>query len=110
MDSGEPLGGKSALLDQIREGAALKRVEQNNKPAASSGGRDALLDQIRQGIQLKNVPDNTDSATPTSGPSGDIVGALMHVMEKRSKAIHSSDDDEDDDDVEDFEDEDEWED
>uniref|UniRef100_A0A8C2GQA9 WASP like actin nucleation promoting factor b n=1 Tax=Cyprinus carpio TaxID=7962 RepID=A0A8C2GQA9_CYPCA len=109
-DSGEVPGGKSALLNQIREGAQLKKVDQNNKPPVSSGGRGALLDQIRQGIQLKNVPDTTEPATPTSAPSAGIVGALMEVMQKRSKAIHSSDDDDDDDDVEDFEDEDEWDD
>ncbi|XP_016302881.1 neural Wiskott-Aldrich syndrome protein-like [Sinocyclocheilus anshuiensis] len=114
-DLGEAPGGKSALLNQIREGAQLKKVDQNNKPPVSGGGgggggRGALLDQIRQGIQLKNVPDTTDSAPPTSAPSSGIVGALMEVMQKRSKAIHSSDEDDDDDDVEDFEDEDEWDD
>ncbi|XP_059360759.1 actin nucleation-promoting factor WASL-like isoform X3 [Carassius carassius] len=106
-DSGEVQGGKSALLSQIRDGAQLKKVDQNNKPPVSDGGRNSLLDQIRQGIQLKNVQETTDSATPTSAPSSGIVGALMEVMQKRSKAIHSSDDDDDDDD-EDFEDEDEW--
>uniref|UniRef100_A0A673G164 Neural Wiskott-Aldrich syndrome protein-like n=1 Tax=Sinocyclocheilus rhinocerous TaxID=307959 RepID=A0A673G164_9TELE len=112
-DLGEAPGGKSALLNQIREGAQLKKVDQNNKPPVSGGGgggRGALLDQIRQGIQLKNVPDTTDSAPPTSAPSSGIVGALMEVMQKRSKAIHSSDEDDDDDDAEDFEDEDEWDD
>uniref|UniRef100_A0A672P4J2 WASP like actin nucleation promoting factor b n=1 Tax=Sinocyclocheilus grahami TaxID=75366 RepID=A0A672P4J2_SINGR len=89
-DSGELPGGKSALLNQIRGGAQLKKVDQNNKPPASSGGRDSLLDQIRQGIHLKNVPDTTDLAPPTSAPSSGIVGALMEVMQKRSKAIHSS--------------------
>ncbi|TRY68108.1 hypothetical protein DNTS_034738, partial [Danionella cerebrum] len=79
-------GGKSALLEQIREGAQLKRVEQNNKSPTDSGGRGALLDQIRQGIQLKNA------------------------MKERSKVIHSSDDDDDDDEVDDFEDGDEWDD
>ncbi|XP_016125800.1 neural Wiskott-Aldrich syndrome protein-like isoform X2 [Sinocyclocheilus grahami] len=57
-DLGEAPGGKSALLNQIREGAQLKKVDQNNKPPVSGGGgggRGALLDQIRQGIQLKNV-------------------------------------------------------
>lgn len=34
----------------------------------------------------------------------------MEVMQKRSKAIHSSDEDEDEDDEEDFEDDDEWDD
>ncbi len=54
-DSGEVLGGKSALLGQIREGAQLKKVDQNNKPPVTGGGRNALLDQIREGIHLKNV-------------------------------------------------------
>ncbi|KAG5845932.1 hypothetical protein ANANG_G00144420 [Anguilla anguilla] len=105
-----PRAGKSALLDQIRGGANLKKVDQGSRPA-SGVGRNALLDQIRQGIQLKNVPDTPDSsAPPTAAPSAGIVGALMEVMQKRSKAIHSSDEDEDDEDDEDFEDEDEWED
>uniref|UniRef100_A0A8C1UPJ2 WASP like actin nucleation promoting factor a n=1 Tax=Cyprinus carpio TaxID=7962 RepID=A0A8C1UPJ2_CYPCA len=103
-----PMGGKSALLEQIKEGTQLKKVEQNNRPVSSTG-RDALLDQIRQGIQLKTVSDN-DSGPPTPAQSAGIVGALMEVMQKRSKAIHSSDEDEDDEDEEDFEDDDEWDD
>lgn len=96
-------------MDQIREGAQLKKVEQNSRPVSCSG-RDALLDQIRQGIQLKSVSDGQESAPPTPAPTSGIVGALMEVMQKRSKAIHSSDEDEDEDDEEDFEDDDEWDD
>ncbi|XP_066543226.1 WASP like actin nucleation promoting factor a isoform X2 [Amia ocellicauda] len=108
-DLQSPLGGKSALLDQIREGTQLKKVEQNNRPV-SNVGRDALLDQIRQGIQLKTVADGPDSAPSTPGPTAGIVGALMEVMQKRSKAIHSSDEDDDDDEEEDFDEDDEWDD
>ncbi|KAM9807591.1 WASP like actin nucleation promoting factor a [Neosynchiropus ocellatus] len=104
------LGGKSALLEQIRGGTQLKKVEQNNREPASSTGRDALLDQIRQGIQLKTVSDHPESGPPTPAPTAGIVGALMEVMQKRSKAIHSSDDEDDDEEDEDFEDDDEWED
>ncbi|XP_049578389.1 WASP like actin nucleation promoting factor a [Syngnathus scovelli] len=102
--------GKSALLEQIRGGAQLKKVEQNHRepPAGGSGGRDALLDQIRQGIQLKTVSDHQESGPPA--PAAGIVGALMEVMQKRSKAIHSSDDEDDDDEDEDFEEDDEWDD
>ncbi|XP_056137991.1 WASP like actin nucleation promoting factor a [Lampris incognitus] len=110
---GEPGQGesnKSALLEQIRGGTQLKKVDQNNRPPASSASRDALLDQIRQGIQLKTVLDHPDSGPPTPAPSSGIVGALMEVMQKRSKAIHSSDEDEDDEDDEDFEEDDEWDD
>ncbi|XP_029288934.1 WASP like actin nucleation promoting factor a isoform X1 [Cottoperca gobio] len=110
-DSPHSPSGKTALLDQIRGGTQLKKVEQNNRAPASGVGRDALLDQIRHGIQLKTVPDQPESGPITSStPNAGIVGALMEVMQKRSKAIHSSDEDEDDDEDEDFEDDDEWDD
>ncbi|CAG01070.1 unnamed protein product, partial [Tetraodon nigroviridis] len=81
--------GTSALLDQIRGGAQLRRVEQQRRAAAAGGGgREALLGQIRQGVQLKPVLDHGDSAPPPPPPA-DIVGALMEVMQKRSRAIHS---------------------
>ncbi|XP_072311020.1 WASP like actin nucleation promoting factor b isoform X2 [Eucyclogobius newberryi] len=109
MESNGGGEGKTALLSQIREGAQLKKVEQKERPT-STVGRDALLDQIRQGIQLKPKGENADSAPAAPAPSAGIVGALMEVMQKRSKAIHSSDEDDDDDEEEDFDDEDEWED
>ncbi|XP_017350337.1 WASP like actin nucleation promoting factor b [Ictalurus punctatus] len=109
---GSDSGGRSALLDQIKGGAALKKVEQGGKSVTDGGGdggRGSLLDQIRQGIQLKTVTEGSDPAPASPAPSAGIVGALMEVMQKRSKAIHSSDED-DDDDEDDFEDEEEWED
>uniref|UniRef100_A0A8C6VME0 WASP like actin nucleation promoting factor n=1 Tax=Naja naja TaxID=35670 RepID=A0A8C6VME0_NAJNA len=84
-----PSANKAALLDQIREGAQLKKVEQNSRPVSCTG-RDALLDQIRQGIQLKSVTDGQETVAATPAPTSGIVGALMEVMQKRSKAIHSS--------------------
>lgn len=36
------------------------------------------------------VSDGQESAPPTPAPTSGIVGALMEVMQKRSKAIHSS--------------------
>lgn len=47
--------GTSALLEQIRGGAQLKKVEQNQRVVAGGEGREALLGQIRQGVQLKPV-------------------------------------------------------
>uniref|UniRef100_A0AAQ4PSG5 WASP like actin nucleation promoting factor a n=1 Tax=Gasterosteus aculeatus aculeatus TaxID=481459 RepID=A0AAQ4PSG5_GASAC len=103
-------GGKSALLEQIRGGAQLKKVEPIERAPATGVKRDALLDQIRQGIQLKTVPDHPESGPPAPGPTAGIVGALMEVMDQRREAIHSSDEDEDDDEDEDFDDDEEWED
>ncbi|XP_011605399.1 WASP like actin nucleation promoting factor a isoform X1 [Takifugu rubripes] len=101
--------GSLALLEQIRGGTQLKKVEQSQRALTGGEGRDALLGQIRQGIQLKPVSDHSESGPPPV-PAADIVGALMEVMQKRSKAIHSSDEDDVDDDDEDFEEDDEWDD
>ncbi|XP_053481192.1 actin nucleation-promoting factor WAS [Ictalurus furcatus] len=84
----------------------LERGPPPPKASSEGGGRGALLDQIRVGTKLKTVtasPDPPPSATLDTGEG--IVGALMMVMQKRSKVIHSSDegdefDDEDDDDDE----------
>ncbi|EHB09438.1 Wiskott-Aldrich syndrome protein [Heterocephalus glaber] len=64
---------------------------------APGGGRGALLDQIRQGIQLNKTPGAMESSAlqPPPQSSEGLVGALMHVMQKRSRAIHSSDEGED---------------
>lgn len=79
-------------------------------PASFSGdSRGALLDQIRSGKKLRNVTECVDQAPPPSPASGEgIVGALMMAMQKRSKVIHSSDEDEDI--ADDDDDEDEWDD
>lgn len=47
-----------------------------------------LIDLIS--FSLVKVSDSTDSGPPTPAPASGIVGALMEVMQKRSKAIHSS--------------------
>uniref|UniRef100_A0A3P8TXU4 WASP actin nucleation promoting factor a n=1 Tax=Amphiprion percula TaxID=161767 RepID=A0A3P8TXU4_AMPPE len=82
-------------------------------PPPSVGGGDsrgALLDQIRLGKKLRNVTDTPDSAPPTPSESGEgIVGALMMVMQKRSKVIHSSGESEDEG-GDDDDDDDEWDD
>ncbi|KAM9351256.1 WASP actin nucleation promoting factor b [Symphorus nematophorus] len=79
-------------------------------PSAPSNSRGALLDQIRLGKKLRNVTDIPEAtpATPTESGEG-IVGALMMVMQKRSKVIHSSDESEEEGGDED-DDDDEWDD
>ncbi|KAF7662775.1 hypothetical protein LDENG_00227840 [Lucifuga dentata] len=73
-------------------------------------GRGALLDQIRLGKKLRNVTECPDPSPPVPAASGEgIVGALMMVMQKRSKVIHSSDESEDEG-GDDEDDEDEWDD
>ncbi|KAM8986016.1 actin nucleation-promoting factor WAS-like [Ara ararauna] len=81
-------------------------------PATSGGGpapplvRGALLDQIRQGVTLNKTPECPESSSAGAGMGG-LVGALMDVMQKRSRAIHSSDEGEE---LVEEDEEDEWDD
>ncbi|XP_061759620.1 actin nucleation-promoting factor WAS-like isoform X1 [Nerophis ophidion] len=78
--------------------------------SVKADSRGALLDQIRGGKKLRNVTECQDVAPLTPAESGEgIVGALMMVMQKRSKVIHSSDESEDEG-GDDDEDDDEWDD
>nr|XP_033779392.1 wiskott-Aldrich syndrome protein [Geotrypetes seraphini] len=78
------------------------------QPTPPPKGRGALLDQIRQGISLNKVADTAETPASPAESSEGLVGALMHVMQKRCKAIHSSDEGEDEE--ADDDDDDEWDD
>lgn len=83
-------------------------------PATPGGGpapptppaRGALLDQIRQGVTLNKTPECPEGSSSGAGAGG-LVGALMDVMQKRSRAIHSSDEGEE---LEEEDEDDEWDD
>ncbi len=80
-----PMGGKSALLDQIKEGTQLKKVEQNNRPVSSTG-RDALLGQIRLGVQLKTVRTvnaNTSWCVPDKGGGPPAHLSIIHCVKNK---------------------------
>nr|XP_020653307.1 wiskott-Aldrich syndrome protein [Pogona vitticeps] len=84
---------KGIFTSPLPTSGGLSSLGASPAPAPSMG-RGALLDQIRQGIQLNKTPDVLESPPPAESSEG-LVGALMHVMQKRSKVIHSSDEDED---------------
>ncbi|CAM2110000.1 unnamed protein product [Caretta caretta] len=101
----EGQGGLEAVKEELRRQGGVSSP--GSQPAPPQKGRGALLDQIRQGIQLNKTPEMLDSPPPAQSSEG-LVGALMHVMQKRSKVIHSSDEGEDN--GGDEEDDDEWDD
>ncbi|XP_056380029.1 actin nucleation-promoting factor WASL-like isoform X2 [Hyla sarda] len=68
--------------------ASTKEPEHQTNPAM-------FLDQIKQGIQLKSV---TQTVKVENTECSHIVTALMDVMKKRHKALHSSDEEEVEDD------------
>ncbi|XP_072217022.1 actin nucleation-promoting factor WAS-like isoform X1 [Excalfactoria chinensis] len=80
----------------------------SGSPSVMGGGaspaRGALLDQIRQGVTLNKTPEAPEGGAGGGAAAGGLVGALMDVMQKRSRVIHSSDEGDDGDE----DDEDEW--
>lgn len=94
---------RSALLESIRSGKALKHVEvESKRPPSAPDSRGELLDQIRQGVELKSVQP-TPRPSVNTAPQDSLAGALARALAERSRAIHSdtsgsSDDDEEEDD------------
>ncbi|KAK0074247.1 hypothetical protein PV325_008597 [Microctonus aethiopoides] len=82
------------LMDAIRNGTTLKRVEQcDRKPYPVIDSRNDLLNQIRQGTQLKPVLSEPKSPTPV-GPGG-LAGALSRALAERSRLLGYTDDSQD---------------
>ncbi|XP_038668021.1 neural Wiskott-Aldrich syndrome protein-like isoform X2 [Scyliorhinus canicula] len=88
------------LPEDDRRGAGLNPVE-TGKSLGAASSRYLLLDQIRHGCNLKSIADSPVSRPIPPAEADDIVGALIKVMQKRNRVIHSSTD---------FEDDDEWDD
>ncbi|XP_050428511.1 actin nucleation-promoting factor WASL-like [Adelges cooleyi] len=95
---------RSALLDAIRSGKALKPVDtasSSEKAPNLSVSRNELLDQIRQGVELKSVQPVEKKIINNLEGNG-LAGALARALAERARVIHSdsstsdSSDDEDD--------------
>ncbi|XP_055523939.1 actin nucleation-promoting factor WASL [Wyeomyia smithii] len=97
---------RSALLESIRKGATLKKVDQSALSTGSGGDpRSGLLSQIRDGIELRPVADREQNAavdrSSGSGGSGDcgtdaLADALRRALAERGRVIRSSDEDDSD--------------
>ncbi|CAB3377094.1 Hypothetical predicted protein [Cloeon dipterum] len=97
---------RSALMDAIRGGRQLKKVEPVSNPVPSGGdARGDLLDEIRRGKELRKVtPGASSAAKPDMEKEDTLAGALARALADRAKVIQSDSDEDDDDD----EDDDEW--
>ncbi|XP_026286639.1 actin nucleation-promoting factor WASL isoform X1 [Frankliniella occidentalis] len=101
---------RSALMDAIRSGKALKHVvvEEKSQNGDSEDSRGKLMDQIRQGKQLKAVVPAPRPSPSNSMPSDSLAGALARALALRSGAIQgdssessSAEEEDEDDDWED---------
>jgi len=84
------------LMEEIRKGAGgLRHVTETQKARPTTDSRDELLDQIRSGITLKKVElDNkSEGNSSTEMPSG-IAGMLQKALRDRTTALNFSSSDE----------------
>ncbi|XP_055371621.1 actin nucleation-promoting factor WASL [Condylostylus longicornis] len=103
---------RSALMDSIRKGISLRKVDPATLSTGSGGDpRSDLLSEIRQGTVLRPVQDrelpavaNRDSNNSGGGTDA-LADALRRALLDRSRVIQSSEEDTDNSDNED-----EWED
>lgn len=80
---------RNALMDSIRKGAQLKKVE---VPAATNSGGDSrndLLSEIRGGIELRPVSDRPAANRSSGDGAGTdaLADALRRALEQRKVAI-----------------------
>lgn len=96
--------GRSALLDSIRKGTTLKKVDQSALSTGSGGDpRSDLMSQIRDGTVLRPVGDREPNADRSSGSAGSgevgtdaLADALRRALAERGRVIRSSDEDDSD--------------
>ncbi|XP_058127384.1 actin nucleation-promoting factor WAS-like [Anopheles coustani] len=98
---------RSALLDSIRKGTTLKKVDQGTHSTGSGSGdtRGDLMSEIQKGFQLRPVADRELGNAPgdrNSGGSGDgggtdaLADALRRALAERGRVIRSSDEEDND--------------
>ncbi|XP_065570190.1 actin nucleation-promoting factor WASL-like [Artemia franciscana] len=95
---------RGALMEAIRGGATLKKVDAPRKGSVDSRGD--LLDQIRTGVELKSVPQTDSSSKSSMDENAGLAGALARALAERSRVIQSDSDDGDSSDS--AEEDDEW--
>ncbi|KAL0111648.1 hypothetical protein PUN28_013082 [Cardiocondyla obscurior] len=76
------------LMESIRSGTTLKKVEKTEMKPLVEDSRGELLRQIREGIELKPVRNETKSNT-LPALRGGLADALCRALAERSRAIHS---------------------
>lgn len=92
---------RSALMDSIKKGAVLKKVDSTAPPLSGtptpSGGRNDLLSEIRKGVELRPVSEEVQHAQIANRVSSEagtdaLADALRRALQERYKHTQSSDD------------------
>ncbi|XP_072275352.1 uncharacterized protein [Pyxicephalus adspersus] len=82
----------NAQTEPPKDDCALDELEDSGDIISQQSEQTLFLDQIKQGVQLKSVSQNSRSAKAESSECSSIASALKAVIQRRHKAMHSSDD------------------
>lgn len=89
----------NALMDSIRKGTTLRKIDPATLSTGSGGGdaRNDLLSEIRQGIELKPAAERELSGQRDSCNRGTdaLADALRRALQERSRVLRSSDEEDD---------------
>lgn len=92
---------RNALMDSIRKGTVLKKVDPAtlSTGSGSDDGRNNLLKEIRQGVELRPAGERELSQRDSNNSSGcgtdALADALKRALQERSRALRLSDEEED---------------
>jgi hypothetical protein len=81
--------GRNALLEGIKNGIQLKKVDASSEPK-DSGDKGDFLDEIRKGITLKPVGKGSNAPKKAPGKEvgmDNIAEALKKFLDKRKNAV-----------------------
>ncbi|KAJ8682296.1 hypothetical protein QAD02_018088 [Eretmocerus hayati] len=84
---------RSMLMESIRSGISLKKVNKEETVSPKTDNRSNLLDEIRQGITLKPVANEPRPTSATPNETEGLIGALKRALQDRSKAMYSESED-----------------
>jgi len=81
--------GRSNLLEEIRRGGSLRHVSPEKKVVVADS-RCELMDQIRQGKALKKVENIISEQEPAQQATPGIAGMLQRALQERGVAMGMS--------------------
>lgn len=83
---------RAALMDSIKKGAQLKKVEVSSTASNSGDSRSDLLSEIRSGVELRPVSDRPNQSRSSDGAGGTdaLADALRRALEHRKMAVNGA--------------------
>ena len=74
-------------MEEIRKGGTLRHVSPEKKSKVAPDSRGELMDQIRQGVALKKVDSSALEQEPRDVYTPGIAGMLQRALEERGEAM-----------------------